>query len=426
MKLYFLLTSCIGLAACTMTGQEGISSAPESVANHPAAAVIQGLSTQRLNTIDDAMQRYIEADKIVGTVTLVARNNDIVHLSANGMKNRETSEVMTTDTIFRIYSMTKPITAVAALQLWEQGKFHMYDPIEKYLPELKDLSVYVSGSGETMVVEKAKSPIRIIDLFLHTAGFSYGFTNSEVDKLYKALPPLASNDTASTVLKRIAKLPLNHQPGTQWHYGVNTDVIGFLVERLSGMKLGEYMQKEIFAPLKMNDTAFYVSADKAARMAQIYGPNKDGKTIVYAAPLGDFLSEPAVHNGGGGLTSTINDYYIFTQMLLNGGQYNGSRILGTKAVEYLSSNHLPDKLMPFQASSPGEGYGLTMSVTVDHNEALIMGSTGDYGWGGAASTYFRIDPEENLIVIMMAQFLPSAYYPIRHDFKNTAYQALVE
>lgn len=423
MKSYILLTVTFLCVACTATSQ---SLAPQSQPN-ANSDYIEGFSMSRLARIDEAMQKYIETDKLAGTVTLVARNGEIVHLSANGMKNRETGEQMRTDTLFRIYSMTKPITAVAALTLWEQGKFHMNDPIEKYLPELAKLKVYVSGAGDEMVLEEAKTSIRIIDLFLHTAGFSYGFTGSEVDKLYRALPQPSSSDTLASQLDRIAKLPLNHQPGTQWHYGINTDILGFIVERITGKKLGEYMQDLIFEPLQMTDTGFYVPADQAHRLAQIYGPNRQGKTVLLEQePLGDFLSDPAVHNGGGGLVSSIDDFYRFAQMLLNGGEYNGVRILGRKTVEYLTSNHLPSNLMPFQASSPGEGYALAMSVTVDPTQLMFMGSEGAYGWGGAASTYFRIAPEENMIMISMTQFVPSNFHPYKDDFRNTVYQALVD
>lgn len=421
MKSYFLLVCSLLFVACTATSQ---SSAP---ALGISSDNIQGLSKTRLTRIDAAMQKYIDEDKLAGTVTLVARNGEIVHLSANGMKDREAGEAMRTDSLFRIYSMTKPITAVAALTLWEQGKFHMNDPIDKYLPELANLQVYVSGEGEAMVLEEAKSPIRIIDLFLHTAGFSYGFTGSEIDKLYRALPQPASTDTLALQLSRIAKLPLNHQPGTQWHYGINTDILGFIVERITGKKLGEYMQETIFDPLEMNDTGFYVPAEQAHRLAQIYGPNREGQTVVVEQePLGDFLSEPAVHNGGGGLVSSINDFYVFSQMLLNGGEYKGVRVLGRKTVEYLTNNHLPANLMPYRDGAPGEGYALAMSITVDANQLMYMGSEGDYGWGGAASTYFRIAPEENMIIISMTQFLPSSFHPYTDDLRNTVYQALID
>ncbi|MFC3123364.1 serine hydrolase domain-containing protein [Agaribacter flavus] len=387
----------------------------------------QGFSVQRLSRIDDVMQRYIQADKLVGTLSLVARNGEVVHLSANGMRDREAELPMTEDTIFRIYSMTKPITAVAALTLWEQGLFHMNDPIEKHLPELKNLKVYVSGEGENMVVEDAESLVTIKQLFLHTAGFSYGFTQSPVDKLYQEAFSKLTNTSSTQALETMASLPLNHQPGTKWHYGINTDIIGLLVERLTNKKLGEYMQEVIFTPLNMNDTGFYVKQENLTRFAQLYSPGDKGQTVVNEnGMLGSFTTDPAVHNGGGGLTSTIGDYYKFTQMLLNGGELNGTRILGRKTVQYLRSNHLPDDLIPFAPDAKGEGYGLAMSVTVDEDQVNFMSSTGNFGWGGAASTYFRIDPKENMIMISMTQFLPMGFHPYHDDFRNAVYQALID
>lgn len=420
-RILIPIACVVFISACSATAT---SSSPALVSSKDE---VQGLSLTRLSRIDTVMNDYINKQKLAGTVTLVARNGEIAHLAAHGNKDREASAAMTTDTIFRIYSMTKPITAVAAMTLWEQGKFHMNDPIEKYLPELSNLKVYVSGSGDEMVLEDAKFPIRIIDLFMHTAGFSYGFTGSEVDKLYRASAIGLGQATPDTVLTELAKLPLNHQPGTQWNYGVNTDVIGFLIEKLTGMKLGEYMQQVIFDPLDMTDTGFHVQPENLDRFAQIYGPNDKGQTVVVEQePLGDYLSDPAIHNGGGGLTSTINDYYKFAQMMLNGGEYNGARILGRKTVEYLSTNHLPENLVPYAADATGEGYGLAMSVTVDENQVKFMSSTGDYGWGGAASTYFRVDPKENLIMISMTQFLPIGFHAYHDDFRNLVYQSLID
>lgn len=422
MKRYLILILTLVATACTATSQPSSQAITTTTVD-----VVEGMSQQRLLNINKVMQSYVDQNKLAGTVTLVARNGKIVHKSAIGMQNKAQATPMSEDTIFRIYSMTKPVTAVAALTLWEQGKFHMNDPIDMYLPELKDLKVYVSGSGDDMILETAKHPIRIIDLFMHTAGFSYGFTDSEVDNLYRNSPISLGKAVPSIVLSELAKLPLNHQPGTKWHYGVNTDVIGFLVEKLSGKKLGEYMQEVIFDPLNMNDTGFYVKPANMPRFAEIYTAGENGVTIAMPnEPLGDFTSDPAIHNGGGGLTSTIDDYFVFAQMLLNGGQYNGVRILGRKTVEYLSTNHMPDNLVPFSPDSPGEGYGLAMSVTVDESKVNFMGSTGDYGWGGAASTYFRIDPKENMILISMTQFMPYGYHRYMDDYRNLVYQALVD
>lgn len=425
MRHYLLISLCLILSACSISVTE--HRLPYDANTNAVANKNQGFSKGRLQNIDTKMQRYIDEGKLAGISTLVARNGEIVHDSTLGMQDREAGLELQKDTIFRIYSMTKPVTAVAALQLWEQGKFHMNDPIAWYIPELANLKVYVSGSGGDMVLEDANAPIRIIDLFMHTAGFSYGFTGSEVDNLYRASPMTQGKVKAEDVMSELAKLPLNHQPGTQWHYGVNTDVIGALVERLSGMKLGEYMQKNIFVPLRMTDTGFSVAPDKAHRLAQIYSSDKNGNTIpMENEPLGDFLSDPEVHNGGGGLVSTMDDYLTFAQMLLNGGEINGVRILGRKTVEYMTSNHLPADLVPYAANSLGEGYGLAVSVTVDEGQSRFLSSEGNFGWGGAASTYFRVDPKENLIIIGMAQFVPIGTHRYHDDLRNLVYQALID
>jgi CubicO group peptidase (beta-lactamase class C family) len=420
MKFIFGLMICCTLMACqsTVVDAKNTASTAESV----------GLSSARLDRIAPVMQGYIDQGKLAGTLTLVARNGKVAYLNAQGMQDRDAGIPMSEDTIFRIYSMTKPITAVAAMTLWEQGKFHMFDPIAKYLPEFTNMKVYVSGSGEDMVLEDAKSPIRIIDLFMHTSGLSYGFSGSEVDKLYQKLLSKPDELTPENFLAKIASLPLNHQPGTAWNYGFSTDIIGSLVEKISGKKLGEYMQDTIFTPLGMEDTGFYVPADKVHRLTQIYTANrKTGQTIVMEnEPLGDYKSDPKIHSGGGGLVSTIQDYFTFAQMMLNGGEINGVRILGRKTVEYMTSNHMPKNMIPYSPDAQGEGFGLAMSVTTDPDMVGFMSSTGNFGWGGMASTYFRVDPEEKIILISMAQFVPIGFHRYNDDFRNLVYQALVD
>jgi CubicO group peptidase (beta-lactamase class C family) len=386
-----------------------------------------GMSKARLERIEPAMQAFVDEQKLAGTLTLVARKGKVVHVEGVGYRDREAEAPMSEDTIFRIYSMTKPITAVAALTLWEQGKFQMNDPVSKYLPELANLKVYAGMDGENMVLEDTSKVMTIKQLFTHTAGFSYGFTQSPVDKLYQQSALFSGQIKRQDLLKEVAKLPLNHQPGSKWNYSIGTDIIGILVERLSGQTLGAYFEQHIFEPLEMDDTGFYVPKDKQDRLAQIYVINQQGQTVpMENEPLGDYLSAPEIESGGGGLVSTIEDYYTFTQMLLNGGEYQGKRILGRKTVEYMRTNHLPTSLIPFEPTSTGEGYGLAMSVTVDEQGANTMGSTGDYGWAGAASTYFRIDPKEQMIVISMTQLMPSSYFSYNKDFKNMAYQALID
>jgi CubicO group peptidase (beta-lactamase class C family) len=396
--------------------------------NTASAAESVGFSSKRLDRIAPVMQEYIDQGKLAGTLTLVARNGKIAYLNAQGMQDKEAGTPMSEETIFRIYSMSKPITAVAAMTLWEQGKFHMFDPIAKYLPEFANMKVYVSGSGDDMVLEDAKSQIRIIDLFMHTSGLSYGFTGSEVDKLYQKLLSNPDALTPENFLANIASLPLNHQPGTAWNYSFSTDIIGALVEKLSGKRLGEYMQDTIFTPLGMKDTGFYVSADKVHRLTQIYtADRKTGQTVVMKnEPLGDYKSDPTFHSGGGGLVSTLQDYFTFAQMMLNGGEVNGVRILGRKTVEYMTSNHMPKNMLPYSPDAQGEGFGLAMSVTTDADMSGFMSSNGNFGWGGMASTYFRIDPEEKIVLISMAQFVPIGFHRYNDDFRNLVYQALVD
>lgn len=426
MKHLLTIFCTLTLMACQST----VADTPSDAASTKTLKVSSqdlGFSSKRLQRIAPVMQGYIDQGKLAGTLTMVARDGKVAYLNAQGMRDKESSTPMTEDTIFRIYSMTKPVTAVAAMTLWEQGKFHMFDPIAKYLPEFANMKVYVSGSGDNMIVEDANAPIRIIDLFMHTSGLSYGFTGSEVDKLYQGLFARAADIAPENFLSEIAALPLNHQPGSAWNYGVSTDVIGFLVEKLSGKRLGEYMQETIFGPLGMKDTGFYVPADKVQRLTQIYTADKTGQTVVMQnEPLGDYKSDPAIHNGGGGLVSTMQDYFTFAQMMLNGGEVNGVRILGRKTVEYMTSNHMPKHLTPFSKNAQGEGYGLAMSVTVAPDMSGFMSSKGNFGWSGMASTYFRVDPVENMIIIGMAQFVPVGFHRYQDDLRNLVYQALVD
>ena len=414
----FTLVACQATVADTKPASDSLSATAKSV----------GFSPKRLERISTVMQDYIDKGKLAGTLTLVARDGKIAYLNAQGMMDKEASKPMAEDAIFRIYSMSKPVTSVAAMTLWEQGKFHMHDPVAKYLPELANLKVYVSGSGDNMVVEDTKTTMRVIDLFTHTAGFSYGFGNSEVDKLYQKLQADPNALTRENMLSKLAEIPLVHQPGTAWNYGVNTDVLGFLVERLSGKKLGDYMQEILFTPLGMKDTGFFVSEEKLHRLAQLYTANpKTGETVVMPnALLSNFKSDPEIHNAGGGLVSTMQDYFTFAQMMLNEGEINGVRILGRKTVEYMRSNHLPENLIPYGNDALGEGYGLAMSVTVDTGQLGYMGSKGNFGWGGAASTYFRVDPQEKIVLIAMTQFMPIGFHRYHDDFRNLVYQALVD
>jgi CubicO group peptidase (beta-lactamase class C family) len=336
------------------------------------------------------------------------------------------------DTIFRIYSMTKPISSVALMMLYEQGLFHLTDPISDFLPEFNGVKVWVN-EGELTGLTR---PITVQDLLRHTAGFSYGGyaeTGSPVDEFYDRADLFNKDITLEEMVGRIADLPLAYQPGEGWRYSVATDVAGRLVEVLSGMSLATFFAEKIFQPMGMTDTAYWVPPEKAHRFAALYGPTETSALAAIDAAIGgDYSPAVKLHAGGHGLVSTAADYLRFAQCLLNEGELDGARLLGRKTVELMTANHLPPALLPIEYNGivgtprPAIGFGLGFSVVLDPPRAGIMGSAGDYGWGGYAETYFWINPVEQLIAILMTQYMPSLTYPIRNDFRTLVYQALVD
>ncbi len=393
-----------------------------------------GMSSERLGRIRAAMQRYIDRGVVPGTVTLVARRGRVVHLDAQGYRDVEAKAPMTTDTIFRIASMTKPIASVALMMLYEEGHFLLGDPISKFLPEFADMKVaQIAPAGERIgtpykLVPAARA-ITFKHVLTHTAGFpnSYrGITQSEFSKNYQRKNP---NETIKDVVNRLAQMPLNFHPGEAWEYGPATDVVGRLVEVISGMTLDEFQRKRIFEPLKMTDTHFYLPPSKLNRFAANYQPDdKNNKKIkLVEAPTAEsrWLKEP--HNyfsGAGGLVSTAADYFRFHQMMINGGELDGARILGRKTVELMTANHIGD--LPVWLSGPGYGFGLGYSVVKDVGLSAVPGSVGNYGWGGAFCTYFWVDPTEELIGVVMTQVRPYDHLNIRQEFQVLANQAIVD
>jgi CubicO group peptidase (beta-lactamase class C family) len=388
-----------------------------------------GFSSERLFRIISLMNRYIESGKLAGTVTCVARNGYIAHLEALGRQNLETQTPMALDSIFRIYSMTKPIASVALMMLYEEALFNLTDEVSKYIPAFKDVKVW--GEGGTL--EPPVRPITIQDLLRHTAGLSYGGhieTKSPVDKLYDDADLFNSKITNEEMTARITSLPLMFQPGTKWHYSVATDVVGYLVEVLSGVPLADFMQEKIFGPLGMVDTAFHIDPSKLDRFCTLYGKTADSDFGVLDLPeSSEYLPPVALHSGGSGLVSTALDYLQFARCILNKGKLDGVRLLGPKTVELMSCNHLPLALLPiaFEGFEPmlGMGFGLGFGVMLDMAQTGVMGSVGDHSWGGYAETFFWIDPQEDLIAILMTQYLPSQMYPIRKEFRTVVYQALI-
>ena len=389
-----------------------------------------GLSSRRLERIHAAMQRYVGEGKTAGVLTMVARGGKLAFCDAVGLMNIKARAPMADDAIFRIYSMTKPITSVAALILLEEGLFRLTDPVSDTIPARKGLKVLKFGSGGQMGLEDARREITIRDLFTHSAGFSYGFNDNDyLDELYrKQLWPKIDADDASleTLIGCLAEQPLAFQPGTAFRYSLSIDVLGRLVEVVSGRPLDAFFRERIFEPLGMDDTAFWVPPEKVSRFALNYGPDekRPGK-LKDIDPLrkSGYLRQGSFFSGGGGLVSTAHDYLRFCQMLLNGGALDGERILGRKTVELLRANHLPEGV--YEDENRAYGFGLGGNVLIHAGRAPVMGTPGSWGWGGAAGTKFWIDWQEQLIGLLMQQIMPDTE-PIGNTFKNLVYGALVD
>ena len=406
-----------------------------------------GMAADRLDRIAPYFRsRYVEPGKLPGVLTAVARRGQLVHLACSGHRDLERDVPMTEDTVFRLYSMTKPLTSVALMQLYEQGAFQLDDPASRYLPELADLSVHVPGGGAV----RAEGPITIQHLLSHTSGLTYGFLNeTEVDALYResGVGDLHNTGDLAAMMTALAGLPLLFEPGTRWNYSVSTDVCGRLVEVLSGHSLDAYFAANVLGPLGMGDTGFAVRPDQRDRFAACYVPHQgaalglpvDGSRTHRLFRADDpqdspYLAPPQFLSGGGGLVGTVADYLRFCTMLLNKGELDGTRILGRKTVEYMTTNHLASggdltsmgRPRFSETSYDGIGFGLGFSVMLDPAKAHVMGSPGEFAWGGAASTMFWVDPAEELIGLFMTQLIPSATYPVRREMKVLAYQALID
>jgi CubicO group peptidase (beta-lactamase class C family) len=407
-----------------------------TVTTNPRAA---GLSPDRLERIDRFLQsRYIEAGKIPGALTLIYRRGEVAHFSPLGFADVGRETPVRQDTIFRIYSMTKPITSVAFMQLVEQGLVSLDDPVHRYIPEWKDLGVYVGGFMETFKTNRPERPMLIIDLMRHTSGLTYGIqTTTNVDAAYRKLGigQLERHGTLEEMVQKLADVPLDFSPGTAWNYSVSTDVLGYLVGMISGEPFDQYLRSHIFEPLGMVDTDFHVRAGQESRLAACYAATPAGGMVLIDDPeQSGYHKPPTMFSGGGGLVSTTDDYLRFCRMLLNGGTLDGAQILSPKTIALMTVNHLPGgKDLPALSRSlfseeayNGIGFGLGFAVTGGPEQTLLAGSGGDYTWGGAASTYFWIDPKEELICIFMTQLLPSTTYPIRRELRTMVYSAFTD
>jgi len=388
-----------------------------------------GMDSGRLDRLTTAMQGYVDDGLLSGVVTMASRGNKIVHYESVGYRDVEAQAPMTPDTIFRIYSMTKPVTGAALMILYEEGKFKLSDPVGKYIPELADLQVFAGVDDDgNMITEPADHPMTIRELMSHTGGLSYGiFAQSGVDTAYVEAGILDANDTNAEFVAKLGQIPLKHQPGSRWEYSVAVDVQGYLVEVLSGQTFGEFLNDRLFEPLGMTDTDFHVPEEKLNRFAQMYVYGPEGQLIPSEMfPTADFTVDMAFESGGGGLVSTANDYMRFSQMLLNGGELDGERILAPLTVALMSRDQTPKGMEgPMSGAGNGTVFGLDFAVIVDPVEAESY-SAGEYYWGGAAGTWFWIDPVEDVVFIGMIQQAGQGLPDVRSASKRLFYQAIME
>lgn len=395
-----------------------------------------GLCPDRLERIDAWMRRYVEAGKLAGLSVSVLRRGQQAFFRAHGLADIARKKPFAQDTIARIYSMTKPLTSVAVLMLYEEGRFQLDDPLARYLPDFADMRVATGGSRVKIETVPANRPLTIRDLLTHTGGLTYGFMEATlVDALYRqhGIDFQSSDESLADLVGRVAEQPLLAQPGAEWNYSVSTDVLGHLVAVLSDMPFDVFLRERVLRPLGMNDTDFFVPEDKHERFAAAYVFDREGRLTLYDDAVGSrFLSRPPIASGGGGLVGTAPDYLRFCRFILNRGELDGVRLIGRKSVELMTANHLDGDLAAMgqprfaESSYTGIGFGLGFSVMLDPARAHILGTPGEVAWGGLASTSFWIDPVEELAVVLMAQLLPSSALPIRRELRVLTYGALVD
>jgi CubicO group peptidase (beta-lactamase class C family) len=422
----YVVTILIALAPIA-SGQGLPKASPKSV----------GLSQERLDRITALMQKHVEDGLLAGAVALVARDGKVAYLKSVGVQDKEKGVAMKPDTIFRIASMSKPITSVAVMMLYEEGRFRLSDPVSKYLPEFKGMKVLASspagdGSKAQEQLVPAKREITIRHLLTHTSGLTYHWDTRVGVKYAEAGIThglIQTQDSLADGIKKLAQVPLVHQPGEAFTYSLSVDVLGRLVEVVSGLSFDEFLRRRIFEPLRMNDTGFYLPDSNVSRLAAVYGPDPNGALkrlgngILGEGPMRICVTYPyegpkCYYSGGGGLCSTISDYTRFCQMMLNGGELDGVRLLSRKTVELMTADHVGEL-------SPGAGFGLGFGVTRSLREAGELTSVGAYRWGGFWYTTFFIDPAEKLIGICLAQLYPSGQATLNDKFEALAHQAIV-
>ena len=397
-----------------------------------------GFSAERLERIEQRFARYVADDLITGFQVAVTRRGSVAYVANHGLRDRENGLPTEPDTIYRIYSMTKAITTVAAMMLHEEGAFELKDPVHRWIPSFKDARVYVSGPATGPATEPLARPLQVWHLMSHTSGLTYGFHHAHaVDEMYR----LAGFEWGSPAGMDLAAacdvwagIPLLFQPGTEWNYSVSVDVLGRLVEVMSGQTLDQFLQERIFEPLGMVDTAFHVPESEQARLAALYVPNPAEGRRAMRMDLPTPSKPPTMLGGGGGLFSTTADYLRFLEMLRRGGEYDGRQLLGPRTISYMTVNHLPpgETLETFgrplfsETTYDGTGFGLGFAVVDDPAAGKVPRSRGEYSWGGAASTAFWVDPVDDITAVFMTQLLPSSTWPFRSQLQALVSQALVD
>ncbi len=393
-----------------------------------------GFSSSRFQRLDQLFESYIASNKLVGISATAARQGQTIYLEKFGAADTEPAKPIEFDTIFRIASMSKPITSVAAMMLYEQGKFHLNTPVREFIPEFKDLKVFMSEADGKLELEDLHTEVTMRHLFTHTSGLVYGFDpNHPVDRMVSAawekFEKSGSEPDTAAVVAEMVKQPLAFQPGSRWRYGMNIEMLGRIIEIISGQTLAAFLAEHITGPLGMSDTDFYVPEEKAARLAGVFGhPEGPEKLVRLAIP--NQAQMPRFQSGGGGLFSTLPDYARFCQMLVNGGELEGVRLLSPTTVAMYSSNQCPEEALPYGFAEndlyhAGYGFSLATRVLMTPAHTGIYGSEGEFGWDGAFGTYFWIDPLESLYGLIMFQHSPNAYYPIAIQFKQLTYAAMI-
>lgn len=400
-------------------------------------AAALGFSPARLARIDQFLRdKYIEAGRFAGAQLAISRRGELVHHSVAGLADRERNTPMREDTIFRLYSMTKPLTSVAFMMLVEEGLVMLNDPVHAFIPSWRDLGVFAGGVTGSFQTRRPSADMRIVDLLRHTSGLTYGFQmRSNVDAAYRQMK-IGDTDSEvplARVIELLATLPLEFSPGEAWNYSVSTDVLGYLIGIISGVPFEEFLRTRLLAPLGMSDTDFFVADGNRSRLAACYSMDPSGKVVLYDDPaISRFCAPPRFVSGGGGLVGTAEDYLKFCHMLLGGGAANGHRFVAPKTLELMTMNHLPggreltemSRSLYSEAVYSGVGFGLGFAVVVDRAKTLTPGNVGEYFWGGAASTAFWIDPREELAVVFLTQLIPPSTWPIRQQLRALVYAAM--